>query len=60
MSREVPFQANSVKRAVRALQAAGLSVSGVKIERDGSFKLETAGKPAAANPCGANEWDAPE
>ena len=56
------FRQSDVTRAVKAVSAAGLPITAVKIGPDGAIEVAT-GNPAAqdsaAGKDGANEWDDP-
>jgi hypothetical protein len=52
------FRETDVKRAVRAVRAAGLGVARVEIEKDGRIILVTGKPPEAQDANGErNEWD---
>jgi hypothetical protein len=54
------FRQRDVARLIRAATAAGLKVSGVRVDKSGAIEVVT-GEPPAQDPYrdrdGANEWD---
>jgi hypothetical protein len=52
-----PFKQRHVTKAVRGVEAAGLTVVGVRVERDGSILVLTAKPGENPAPVERNEWD---
>jgi hypothetical protein len=50
------FRKGDVTRAVRAVEAAGKSVSGVRLEKNGAI-IVIVSATDKTKPAGANEWD---
>ena len=57
MRRACAFKEVDVKRAVRAIAAAGLIATSVLIKPDGTIQVNVAGEKSAAEASGSPSWD---